>query len=222
MKKGVLAILSAALLAVGGGVFVASGTAFAYTICNSTISGPVTLTGPLVVPKGAYCNLQNVTVSGSVQVQSGGTLNIGDHSSIEGSIQSNTPGVNTTAKPLGGGGPSSFSIIVCSSFATGPVEISNAPSAVLIGSNDFGCGGQKINNNGSTGSTGVSLTANHGPTNLDDNHITGSAGVSGNGGTTAIRDNGISGNLNCTANNPPPTGGGNFAEGSKNGQCSGL
>ena len=220
MKKGLLAILTAATLAVGGGVFVASGTAFAYTICNSTINGPVTLTGPVVVPKGANCNLQTVTVTGSVQVQSGGTLVIGSGSHIEGSVQSNRPGSNA-GNPSATDSITSYSIVLCTSTIDGPVQISDAPAAVVIGAS--GCGsGDTINSSGTNGSTGVSLTGNAGPTYLDNNTITGSVGVSSNKLFTEISSNTISGNLSCTANTPAPTGGSNTVTGSKNAQCSAL
>jgi len=221
MKKGLLAILTAGTLAVGGGVFVASGTAFGSTICNSQMGG--TIPGPVIVPSGAYCNLQGADVIGNVQVQAGGTLVIGSGSHIEGSVQATNPGINHTYDPGGptGSGISPFSIAICTSTIDGPVQITGAQSAVIIGEN--GCQGPVIiNANGTNSSVGVSLTGNAGPTYLDGNTITGSVAVNGNKGLTDISRNTISGSLNCTGNNPPPTGGSNTVTGSKNAQCASL
>lgn len=220
MKKGLLAILTAATLAVGGGVFVASGTAFGYIICNGTFDTQ-TITTSVVVPKGAFCNLQTTIVEGNVQVQSGGTLVVGAGSTIEGSVQSNAPGSNPGDPVANGVSP--FSIVICNSDIDGPVQISGATAAVEVGANTSpGCGGNDINENGTNSSTGVSLTSNKGPTYLDSNAITGSVGVSSNRGLTDVSDNTISANLTCSANNPAPVGGGNTVGGSKNLQCSSL
>ena len=224
MRKGLLAVMTAGLLAVGGGAFVASSSAFGYTICNG-VHDHETLQGPVVVPKGAFCYLKDfTTVNGNVQVQSGGTLVI-DSSQINGSVQSNAPGSNAS-DPLSLG-ISPFSIEICESTTEGPVQISNAQAAVVIGGPNCPGSGNVLNEAGSSGSTGVSLTANNGPTYLDDQRgfcgpcIQGSVSVSGNKRLTDITDNDIGGSLNCTANNPPPTGGGNTAA-NKTAQCSGL
>src|SRR5258705_12988077 len=59
----------------GVAVFFASGSAaWADTACNGALTG--TVSGDVVVPKGASCTLSQVNVNGSVQVSSGASLSI--------------------------------------------------------------------------------------------------------------------------------------------------
>jgi hypothetical protein len=66
----------------------------------------------------------------------------------------------------------------------------------------------------------LQLESNNGSLHVEDNRIDGNVQVFKNrGGPFTISDNRIEGQLQCKENDPPPTGGGNIVDGSKEDQC---
>jgi hypothetical protein len=66
----------------------------------------------------------------------------------------------------------------------------------------------------------LQLESNNGSLDVGDNSIDGNVQVFRNrGGPFIVSDNRIDGDLQCKENDPPPTGGGNIVDGSKEDQC---
>jgi hypothetical protein len=70
------------VLTAGSGARAQSGS------CETTVAGGV-VHGNLIVPTGATCTLNDVTVAGNVSVQSSATLTVGSGSKIGGNIEAN-------------------------------------------------------------------------------------------------------------------------------------
>jgi hypothetical protein len=211
MKRTFLALATAAAVAVGGAVAIATPGFAAVTCPPGGISGQ-TISGSVIVPSGVSCDIVNSQIGGSVTVQPGGATN----------IESSTIGGNLTS--ASGADAGGHTVVMQNSVIRGKVHVTDSAGKVDIGIG----GGNRI-------SGGVYLSGNAGPVLLRNNHgscnigscyIGGSATVSNNGsGTSAtgttIVSNTIRAALSCTGNNPAPTGSANTAA-SKSGQCSSL
>src|SRR5437899_7580788 len=112
MKARVLAVITAVVLAATGGVLI-GGDAFAtFTCTGSPSTSPIN--DQVIVPSGATCNLQGITVNGNVSVQPGGRLIIGGGSTINGNVSSQRAGTDPNSPFTG-----PFSILVCNSRISG-------------------------------------------------------------------------------------------------------
>ncbi|MEY2449127.1 MAG: hypothetical protein QOH79_2603 [Acidimicrobiaceae bacterium] len=202
------------------------------TDCTTAISD-TTIAGDLRVPNNMTCHLKNVNVTGSVTVNPGASLYSRLNTFIHGSLTSNASRFiqanNTTF-----GGPVKISKLhtgkkearngICNSDLKSDLRISdNDPrSDFVVGDeppDEFCNGGNKI-----AGS--VWLQSNHASTQLANNEIAGTVYVVNNTQTDTeeiefdIGGNSITGNLNCSGNNPAPdTSEPNTVNGSSNGQC---
>src|SRR6266436_7631485 len=86
MRRFVQALIAAIPALVGG----ASAVYAATTSCTSALSGSIT--GNIVVPKGASCTLSDATVTGDVQVLQNATLTVDatqQPTTIDGNVQAN-------------------------------------------------------------------------------------------------------------------------------------
>jgi hypothetical protein len=108
-----LSALFASVLSVIAAAFALSaGTAVAATTCTGPQTPGAVLSGPLIVPAGASCILNNNTVNGSVLVQPGGHLE-SSRSTINGNLVANgATGTN----------------LICGGTITGNVSITNIPT----------------------------------------------------------------------------------------------
>ena len=225
-------VLAAAFTLVGGTSVLLSApaqAAFNPSACNTgaaydnSFSG--TVTGNVIVPAGATCNLQGATIGGSIVVQPGGRLIVGGGTSIGGSVTASNPGTDT-ANPFGTGNEA-FSVIMCNSRVTGSVSVSGAASQVLIGGTSTTggqCGGNNIGGS-------VSLSNNHGPVTVAGNMPSpdcrapgGTCGIGGSlsltnntPGPVTVRDNAVTGSISCSGNGTVSSGGNTSP--SKTGQC---
>jgi hypothetical protein len=222
MRKTVVAVLAAGLLAATGGVLY-TGAAFGATQCTGEIDGPQTIKANLVVPSGSTCNLQGpgLVINGDLTVQPGGRLVSGGGTVINGNVSSTQAGTDSTTNPFG---PSeSFSVVMCNTTVKGNTTISQSNSQVLVGGTSAGGGGCGGNNLGGN----VIIQNNLGRVSLSENSasdcnigtcgIGGNATVNGNTGPTFVLDNAIGGNLACSSNGTM-TASGNTAK-NKSGQC---
>lgn len=161
--------------------------------CRETL-GAVTIIGNLLVPDDATCVLNGTYVQGNVVVKSRANLS--------------ATGVTVTGG-LQGESPASV-VIRPSQFGNGisvrKAEDVNNPTAGLI----------EIS--GTTVTGDIQLEENREPVSLRNNDIVGSIQANKNTGGLEITGNQIGNGLQCQANNPPPTGGGNVAK-QKQAQC---
>jgi len=201
MRKMVVAVLAAGMLAATGGVLYSAGEAFGSTV--NCVGTPGTLPGTTInsnvnVPSGSWCNIQGQTVNGNINVAPGGGLVVGSGSTINGNINATNPG-SFVGNPCGGGS-GHFSVVIGTATVTGTTSVTGAPADVTLGGN--GCGGGVFKNN-------VYLNSNHGPVSLHGENITGNAQVQNNTGPTPIvANNTVSNILYCS----PATGSGNKAK----------
>ncbi len=202
------------------------------TSCISTIGG--TINGNLVVPAGANCTLNNVTVTGNVEVGKGASLSVepvlGQMVTIGGTVQA----ARCNAVILNSRGVISVG---------GNVQIENCTGGIGIrGSGGGGSGGpvtisgnfQCTGNSGNCSAIGGSVRGN---VLVDDNTSVGKQGavvafndiggnvrVDNNVGdlNTDVSGNTIGGNLACAGNTPGvKTDPANTVGGNKQGQCAG-
>ena len=160
-------------------------------VCRGTI-GSATVDN-LRVPQGASCTLNGTRVEGTVKVERNGTL-VANTIRVKGNVQSEGFRAVTLRR---------------SSVVVGSVQLENGlegGAGRVLGSRVNG-DLQYFSNEARMIARGNTLLAN-----LQANQNTGGL---------VIENNRISQNLQCQANNPPPTGGGNTA-GDKEGQCAAL
>ena len=213
MRRILLGVMGAALIAGSGALIVPASAA---TTCKGQQLGGA-LSGPVTVPAGATCILTADNVSGSVNVNPGGRLWIRDNSTINGSVNSDQAGTDTT------NGDIPFSVEICNSHITGSVNITRATSNVWVGDPDIGCDGNTIDGS-------VTLNSNDVGPELINNIIKSSVTVNSNHGSTHDEDqsaevagNTITGSLNCAGNDngvsPDESSPPSNKAASKNGQC---
>src|SRR5437588_105452 len=134
MRKMVVAVLAAGMLAATGGVLYSAGEAFGATAtCTGTLPGS-TINANVYVPSGSVCTISGQTVNGNITVEPGGGLVILG-SKINGNVSAMDPG-SFAGTPCGGGS-GHFSVVVGSSTISGTVTVTGAPnnSDVTIGGN---------------------------------------------------------------------------------------
>ena len=141
---------------------------------------------------------------------------IRDNSTINGSVNSDQAGTDTT------NGDIPFSVEICNSHITGSVNITRATSNVLVGDDgEFDCYGNTIDGS-------VTLNGNAVGPELIANTIKGSVTVNSNHGSThddpgfsaEVGLNTIGGSLSCAGNDNGVTADeGTNKAASKNGQC---
>jgi hypothetical protein len=145
----------------------------------------------VVVPDGAACTLEGTRVEGNVFVETGATLQA-DRVAVDGNIQA-----------VG----HALVVVRPESTVGGSIQIKQGQSARV----------EQVRINGN-----LQLEQNNGSFTLTDNIIGGNLQANQNTGSgLAVERNRIDGNLQCQANHPPPTGGGNVAA-SLEDQCEDL
>jgi hypothetical protein len=211
LKKGVCAAM------VWIAVFVLAARAGASTICNDTGSPVATnsnVDDNILVPSGATCTLNNVTVTGNVTVESGGCLIAGESAGgaiIGGNVTA------TGAKCLAIGYTSSIGGSVTALGTTSsPTGGQNYICATTIGGN------VTIDSSGTGASWCIGSKSGFPCQCAKPNTIIGSLIFDNNKGTTKsyIADNSIGSNLTCSGN-ANLSGSGNTAT-HKQGQCAGF
>ncbi len=159
--------------------------------CRETL-GAVTITGNLIVPDDATCNLFGTQVQGSIVVKSRSVLRASN--------------VNVTG---GVSGQSQAIVEICDSYIGNGISLAKGE--------DLGLGGYiDIHRTEVVGS--IQLQDNRYPVTIDDNVVSGSIEASKQTGGLEISRNQIGGGLSCQDNFPPPTGSGNVAK-QFQGQC---
>jgi hypothetical protein len=191
-----------------GAVFIMPMAAGAQAVCSGTQSTDVIAN--LLVPKGVTCTLEGITVTGSITVQPGGCLIVGQASAparVGGNINATDAACLSIGfgSAIGGnvialgttGNPSGYSFnFMCNSLIGGSVEINNSEKGA-----DWCIGGKAA----------CACAAG-------ENIIGGLTFDANKGATNNISDNTIGSNMNC-AGNTGLTGSGNTAS-RKLGQCS--
>jgi hypothetical protein len=126
----------------------------------------------LSVPSGqAICISSGAVVDGSINVQSGGSLDI-EGAAVYGSINSNGAGV----------------VRICGSKISGSLTVSSTTGPVIIGDEGIGCSGNTINGP-------VSITNNTGGVTFDDNTVNGPVTITGSSPFLAFIGNTVTGTV---------------------------
>ena len=160
-------------------------------VCRGTIGA--TTVDNLLVPQNASCTLNGTRVAGTVKVERNATL-VANGIRVKGNVQSQ--GFKSITVRQG-------------SRVVGSVQLENGLS---------GGAGRLLN---STVNGDVQFFSNEARMVARGNTILANLQANQNTGGLVIENNRISQNLQCQANNPPPTGGGNTA-GDKEDQCARL
>jgi hypothetical protein len=198
---------------------VAAGPAMAGNVrCENQTFSAVTIDGNLVVPSGAFCDLNGTHVTGNATAKAGppepsnptGLLSEG--ATIDGNVhvEQNAQFAAFTGSMIG-------SNVLCDRCEVADVQDStvkgnqedNGVSEGAFITNSHISGNLNIHGGTDFFGTGFHIDGNTIGKNLAFNHNTGSSDISGNT---------IAQNLICKDNAPPPTGAGNTAE-HKQGQC---
>jgi hypothetical protein len=204
-----------------GGVLSALTTASAMAAdqtCNNQVLGPTTVVGNLIVPAGAFCDLNGTHVTGNVTAKAGPpepsnpTGLSADAATIDGNVD-----VQKNAQFAAFAGSTIGDNVHCSQCEVADVQDStvkgnledNGVSEGAFIRNSHIDGNLQIHNGTDFFSIGFHIDGNTIGGNLEFNQNTGSSDISGNM---------IIGNLQCEKNMPPPTGGANTAK-HKQGQC---
>jgi hypothetical protein len=156
--------------------------------CDGVLSGPIS--GNVVVPTGADCELQFAEVSGNVIAQTGATV----------SVLGSTVGGNYTCNEC-------EQSHLQTSTVNGNYHVTHEKQYSVITDSTIG-GNLQINDS----RTDLVLFF------VDANEIGGNLSFNNNEGLAIIADNTIAGNLTCRNNEPPPLSEGNTARSMK-GQC---
>jgi hypothetical protein len=198
-----------------------AGPAAAKSFECRTALGAVTVTGNLVVPSGALCELNGTHVTGNATVNSGApepsepTALTAKGASIGGNVkaQENAQFLASAATTIGGSLQCTHCEVadVQDSTVKGSVRDKAVSEGVFIRNSQIG-GGLQIENGTDFFGTGF---------HIDTNTIAGRMMFNNNTGATDISNNHIQGSLKCKGNNPPPAGTGNTAQ-AKTGQCAAL
>jgi len=139
------------------------------------------------------CRLDGTTVIGNVHLYAGGSLIARDGVRIEGSIQ----------------GENADFIDLADTRVNGNIQLDNF------------VGDRSIVNQSSIGGS-IQLKANRSRIEVVDNTVDADVQAFENRGLVLIAGNVVGGNLQCKENDPPPAGGNNAVEGSKEDQCASL
>ncbi len=183
--------------------------------------GPVTISGNLIVPSGALCELNGTHVTGNAVVKSGPpepsepTALSSHGATIDGNVkvEQNAQFAAFSKTTVGGN-------LHCAQCEVADLHestlngnlVDNAVSEGAFIQNSQIGGNLQIHRGTDFFGTGF---------HIDMNTIAGNMGFDQNNGTSEILNNHIQGNLRCHGNTPPPTGAGNTAK-SKGGQCEAL
>ena len=189
--------------------------------CKNQTFGPVTIDANIVVPAGAFCQLNGTHVTGDATAKAGPPepsnptgLN-SEGATIDGNVdvQQNAQFAAFAGSTVGGN-------VGCHRCEVADVQ----DSTVKGNQEDNGVSeGAFISNSHINGN----LHIQHGTDffgsgfHIDGNTIGDNLGFNQNTGTSDISANTIGGNLHCNGNTPPPLGGGNTAQ-QKTGQCAAL
>jgi hypothetical protein len=166
--------------------------------------GATRITGNLAIPAGGRCAFNGTTLTGNLTVAGGF---VGKGVTITGNLTANgaqfvtlngaTVNGNVRADSLLSNAPANGLNSICDTTINGNLQVdqSSADSPWDIG---------------------------QAPTCSAGNLVRGSLLFVNNDALGLISDNSINGNLQCSGNTPPPSGGSNTVSGNKQGQCSGL
>jgi len=145
--------------------------------CSNDQLNATSINGNLTVPKGAWCDLVDVTVNGNLQVQNGGGIRLAG-STVTGNVQFTNTGAAADAMSSGAN-------VVCNTKVNGNLQIVNSDTGSPwtiggCGPNSIGGNLQFVNNRG-VGNT-ISHTTVMGNLQCTNNHdVTGSGNtVTGN------------------------------------------
>jgi hypothetical protein len=191
--------------------------------CNNQTLTAMTISGNLVVPSGAFCDLVGSTVTGNATVeptgaatlQSNAGLLLDSASSIGGDVQVQKNGQFAEYNGSSVGGD-----VQCNQCGVADAQDSSIGGSL----HDNGISqGAFILNDSIGGDLQIDhgVTVSGGPFDIQTNTIGGNLMFNHNTGTSTITNNHISKTLACDGNQPPPTGGGNTAA-QKKGQCASL
>ncbi len=193
MSRSVLArlLFVVPLLAVGIALGTPSPAAAAGECANQTLTG--TIKTGLVVPAGTTCSLQLADVRGSVTVEAGGIL-FSTFSEIRGSVTATNP----------------HTVLIQGGVVRGSVSVTGGTATVHVLE-------AEVRGNISFVSNHVSVS-----TEVSSAIVRGNVTVAGNTAPfNIVKNNNISGNLDCTSNSPVVTNSGlaNTVGGAKTGEC---
>lgn len=187
--------------------------------CENQTLGPVTIDGDLVVPSGAFCDLNGTHVTGDATVKAGPpepsnfpTSLLTDGATIDGdvNVQHNAQFAAFAASTIGGD-------VSCHRCEVGDVQSSTVEGDLV----DNGVSeGAFIRNSSISGNLTILNGTDFFGTgfHIDGNTIGENLVFNRNTGVSDIFGNTIAENLICNHNTPPPIGGGNTAR-HKRGQC---
>jgi hypothetical protein len=196
MRKIIVAVVAAGLLASAGGMLYSSDAFGATVTCSGT---PGTLPGATInanitVPPGSWCQIAAQTVNGNVNVSAGaGLVLLG--STVNGNVNSPQAG-SFAAGPICGLNPLSV-VIGNNNQITGNITVNASAAGVVVGGG--GCGGNTIkqaatvNQNtaavfvvGNSVGTNLAVQSNTpGPVNVINNVVTGNITCTGNANVTS-------------------------------------
>jgi hypothetical protein len=236
----------AVVMAFGTMVAVSSGAFAQTTSCSAQVNGGI-VDGNLVVPVGATCTLNGVTVEGGVLVKSSAVLNVFSGSKIAGSIEA---AFCNRVVLLGNGITVAGNLHVTN--CTQITEVEPSPASIITISGNFICENNQnpcliqagtiirgnvafINNVNSPlfhVTIGGNVAINDNTSNLPGAEVAvlvgsvieGNVEVDNNHGPqdSTVGGNVIQGNLLCQGNTPGVSGTLNTVDGHKLGQCAGL
>jgi hypothetical protein len=189
--------------------------------CENQALGPVTIDGNIVVPSGAFCDLNGTHVTGNATVESGPpepsnpTGLTSNAATIDGNVlvQRNAQFAAFTGSNIGGNVRCNQCEVadIQGSTVEGSLEDNGVSEGAFIRNSHFG-GNLRIQD-------GTDFFNTHFA--IDGNTIGDSLVFNRNTGVSDISTNTVDASLTCRDNTPPPTGAGNTAE-HKRGQCAAL
>ena len=183
-------------------------------VCKNQTLGAITITGNLIVPGGAFCDINGTHVAGNAIVNQNAGL-LADVSSVIGGDVTIAHGGQFAA--FGGS-------TVGGNVACNQCRVADLHSSTVNGNlTDNGLTQGAFISNSTIGGT-LSITdsfARRANFQITGNRIGANLEFNDNKGASNISNNTIAGTLACSGNTPPPTGSGNTAL-SKTGQCATL
>ncbi len=184
-----------------------------YKCNNQTLTGQ-TIHGNVVVPLGAFCDLNGSSITGNVQIQRSGGLSLDAASSVDRNVD-----VGRDAQVVLFNGSTVGGSIWCSKCSAADLHDSTVQGSLYDNGMTFGA---DLTNSQIHGSLSISQSKDGGfGFSFTGNTIGEDFSFVDNTGTSTISGNTIGDELNCRNNTPPPAGGGNTAA-EKEGQCAGL
>jgi hypothetical protein len=187
------------------------------TQCNNQTLTAMTISGNIIVPKKAFCDLVNSHVTGSATVENSGGLSLDQASSIGANVQllRNAQLGEFNGSMVGGNVRcdhcSAVFVLTGSSVGGNLIEDEATQGAIL--KNAHIGGNLLIHESVDTVDTPAY--------DVETNTIGGNLKFDDNKGSSTFVNNAITGTLSCEGNHPPPTGSGNTAS-TKRGQCASL